>query len=260
MSKENIQQDFSMLSEQFKALAGNMELIIQLLDLNPTPIEIFAPDGTSIFVNRACMEMFNHHDLSMIVGVFNLKYDPYCLGHMGQKAMDSIFRGESYTVFDLPVPVQDFIEQGKTKEKPFEAAEVNAFFLPLWDGDTFVCTVCHFAIKNMYQGRADIIKAQEYIKEHWQEEFDIDKTARAATFGKRHFQRTFKDVTGSTPFEYYQNLKIDKLQEKLLDGNLSIEQIFDACGVDYRGKTYLNLFKEKVGMTPAEYRKKNGIQ
>jgi AraC-like DNA-binding protein len=255
----NNRNDIEKLSEPFKALIGNQELLSQFLDMHPTPIEIFAPDGTSMFVNRACMEMFNHHDLSLIVGVFNLKYDPHCLEHMGQEAMDSIFKGEAYTVLDLPVPVQDFIEQGKTKEKPFEAATVDAFFLPLWDGETFACTVCHFAIKNMYHGRDDIIKAQKHIKEHWQDEFDLEKVARSAHLSKRHFQRIFKEVAGVTPNDFYQNVKLEKIQEKLLDGNLSIEQAFDVCGVDSHG-AYFKLFKEKNEMTPAEYRKKNGIK
>ena len=243
------------LSEPFKAFIGNQELLSQFLDMHPTPIEIFAPDGTSMFVNRACMEMFNHHDLSLIVGVFNLKYDPHCLEHMGQEAMDSIFKGESYTVLDLPVPVKDFIEQGKTKEKPFEAATVDAFFLPLWDGETFACTVCHFAIKNMYYGRTDIAKAQEYIRQNWLDEFDVDKTARTVGLSRRHFHRIFKEVTGFTPNEFYQNVKIEKIKEKLLDETLSVEQVFADCGVEIHG-AYHKLFKEKTKMSPLEYRKK----
>ena len=36
-------------------------------------------------------------------------------------------------------------------------------------------TVCFFTVKYVFQGRADIAKAQKYIEEHWQDEFDIDK-------------------------------------------------------------------------------------
>jgi len=57
--------------------------------------------------------------------------------------------------------------------------------------------------------------------------------------------------------EYYQGIKIEKIQEMLHDRTLSIEQAFAACGVDYRGKTYLSLFKEKTGQSPFEFRKTN---
>ena len=137
---------------------------------------------------------------------------------------------------------------------------MDLFLLPLWDDDVFTCTICFFTVKNMYHGRADIIKAQKYIKEHWRDEFDLEKIVRFVGLSKRHFQRIFKEVTGCTPLEYYQDMKIVKIGEKLLDGSLSVEQAFKACGADYNGKTYFNLFKDKNNMTPAEFRKKNGIQ
>jgi AraC-like DNA-binding protein len=33
-----------------------------------------------------------------------------------------------------------------------------------------------------------------------------------------------------TPYNYYQDVKINKLKEKLCDVNLSITQVFDECG------------------------------
>jgi len=252
--------DLTMLSAPFRALIGNEGLNYQLLDLLPIPIEIFASDGMCIFYNRACLELNGVADANDVVGKYNLKNDPVCLGILGQETMDRIFRGEAVPIPDFPVPIQDAVDRGVIAERQYEAATMDIFCLPIWDGDVFVCTITFYTVKNMYQGRADIIRAQKYIDEHWLDEFDIDTVARAANLSKRHFQRIFKEITESTPFEYYQEVKIEKIKEKLLDGNLSIEQAFTACGVDYRGKTYLNLFKEKVGMTPAEYRKKNNIQ
>ena len=259
MNKNNQSPDMGKLTERFKALAGNRELMIQLLEILTVPVEIFSADGLSIYVNPACMREFNHHDEKMIVETYNLKHDPYCLGLFGQEKMDRIFNGEVVYLYDIPVPMKGFLDEGKTIKKPYEAATMDMVLLPLWEGDVFTHTVCLFDMKNMYQGRADIIKAQEYIKEHWRDEFDIEKIARAANLSKRYFQRIFKEVAGKTPIEYYQELKIQKLQEKLFDGNISVEQAFDACGVDSRN-TYLKLFKDKVGMTPAEYRKLNNIQ
>jgi AraC-like DNA-binding protein len=251
----NNQADIEKLAGLFKTFIGNQELVYQLLDLNPIPILMLAPDGTLVFCNRAFLEFNNVPDAELLVGKYNFKNDPVCIAIIGQERIDRTLRGEAGSYSDFPVPIQDLIDRGVVDEKPFEAATVDMFSLPIWDGDIFVCAVVFFTVKNMYQGRADIIAVQEYIKQNWLDDFDTDKIAQSVNLSKRHFQRIFKEVTGDTPMEYYRNVKIEKIQEKLLDDSLSIEQVFAACGVGAHG-TYSNLFKEKTKMSPSEYRKK----
>jgi transcriptional regulator GlxA family with amidase domain len=57
-----------------------------------------------------------------------------------------------------------------------------------------------------------------------------------------------------TPHEYYMSIKIDKIKDRLLDTNLSVEEAFARCGVHYHGH-FAALFKEKTGFTPMQYRK-----
>ena len=255
----NTPNELEKLSEPFKALIGNAWLNYQLLEMHPIPIEIFAPDGTVIFANRALLELNGIPDANLLVGKYNLKNDPVCLKILGQDVMDKIFNGEAVSIPDFPVSIQAVVDRGITDGKPFEAATMDMFLLPLWDGDVFTCTICFATVKNMYKGRADIVKAQKYMDEHWGDEFDLDKTAQAVNLSSRHFRRIFKEVTNSTPIEYYQNLKIKKIQEKLLDESISVEQAFADCGVDFHG-AYFRLFKEKVKMSPSEYRKNNTPQ
>jgi len=246
--------DFEKLSEPFKALISNQGLNYQLLDMLPVPIEIFTPDGTCIFYNRAGMEMVNMKDLSRHIDIYNLKNDKVCIEIMGQKVIDDIFRGDVVSFPNFSAPIADVLDRGVIDKKPWEASTMDLFFLPIWDGDIFTCTICFFTVKNMYKGRADIIKAQKYIEDRWLDEFDLDTIARSVNLSRRHFQRIFKEITGNTPLEHYQSVKIKRIQEKLLDDSLSIEQAFEACGVDSR-KTYQRLFKEQTGKTPFEYRK-----
>jgi len=252
----NHHNEFAKLSEPFRALLGNSGLNHQFYDLLPIPIEIFAPDGTCIFVNRAMMEFVNASDAGWVVGTYNLKHDPVCLAIIGQENMDKIFRGAACSYADFPVPIQDVADRGAIDEKPFEAAIMDIFVLPLWDGDTFVCTTCFFTVKNMYQGRNDIAMAQEYMETHWQDEFDLEKLARLVGLSSRHFRRIFKEIVDETPLEFYQRIKLARLKERLLDDKLSIEQAFEACGVDSHG-AYHKYFKEETGMSPSEYRKAN---
>ena len=251
----NSLKDFEKLAEPFKAFIGNHELVYQLLDLNPTPIEVFAPDGMCLFMNRALLELNSIPDANFVVGQYNVYTDPMMIQLLGQENLDKVFRGETWSFSGFPAPIQEVADRGITDGKPFETATMDLFCLPIWDGDVFICTICFFTVKNMYQGRADIIAAQEYIKQNWLDDFDVDKIAQSVSLSKRHFQRIFKEVTGDTPMEYYRNIKIEKIQEKLLDDSLSIEQVFSVCGVGAHG-TYSKLFKEVTKMSPSEYRKK----
>jgi len=247
--------DIEKLSEPFKELISNPGINYKILDLLPIPIEIFSPDGMAIFVNRAGKELTGDKD-GRIVGAYNLKSDPVCLEILGKETIDKIFRGESVSITDFPAPMQDTIDRGIVDEddKPWESATMDIFALPIWDDDVFVYTICFFTAKNIYKGRDDIIKAQEYMDNNWLDEFDQQKIAGVANLSSRHFQRIFKEAVNITPHEYYQDNKIKKLQEKLLDDTISIEQAFIDCGVDSHG-SYFRLFKEKTGKSPSEYRK-----
>jgi len=251
--------DMDKLSAPFRALIGNAGLNYQILDLLPIPIEIFSPDGLCIFQNRAAMEFQGISDANDIVGKYNYNNDPICLEIMGQDVYDRVSRGEVVSFPNFPVPIQDIVDRGVIEEKPFEAATMDLFFLPIWDCDTFVCTIMFCTVRNVYHGRDDILKAKEYVESHWLDDFDLDKAAGSANLSRHHFTRIFKEVSGDTPLRYYKKIKIKKIQEKLFDGNLTVEQAFAACGVEYRG-AYLRLFKEITGKTPTEYRKDNNIK
>jgi len=168
------------LSEQYRALLASPELMHQVFDLHPIPIEIFAPDGTVIFGNRALLELNNIADAGLLVGKYNMRNDPVCLGIFGQEVMDQIFRGEAVTIPDFPAPIRDVAQRGVIDEKPWEAATMDLFLLPVWDGGVFTCTICFFTVKNKYEGRADVVRAKAYIRGHWREKFDMEAVTAAA--------------------------------------------------------------------------------
>jgi AraC-like DNA-binding protein len=244
---ENNQNELGKLSAPFRALIGNEGLNYQLLDLLPIPIEIFTPDGTSIFSNRAYLELFNIPDVNSLVGQYNLKHDPVCLGIMGQEFMDKIFNGEACSFPGFPVPLDDAVNRGIIKEKPFEAATADIFSLPLWDGETFICTICFFTVKRTY------VKVKQYIDEHWLDEYDDKAIAKAINISPSHLYALFRSNTGMTMYDYYKKVKVEHIKEKLKDEKLSIAEAFSFCGEDNRG-AFVRTFKEYTGMTPTEYR------
>jgi AraC-like DNA-binding protein len=240
----------------FQKLINSPHLCLHMLDTSPIPIEIFAPDGTVIFVNKAGLEMTGCKDASLLVGEYNLWKDPVCLDIIGQEALDKVFSGEAAMLPDFSAPIQDVLDRGVIEEKPWEAATMDLYMHPIWDDGVFVCTICYFIIKRIYQGRAEIIRAQEYMDRNWKEGFDIEKIAEAANLSVYHFVRLFKEHMGMTPYDLYKQIKIDRIKEKLRDPGLNITQAFAACGTSSKG-TFYRLFKESVKMTPSEYRERN---
>lgn len=82
----------------------------------------------------------------------------------------------------------------------------------------------------------------------------LDEYAKMCNMSKFHFLRIFKDVTGTSPLEYRNNLRLDHAKELLLDTNLPVNEIGRSVG--YASDAYFcDAFKAKIGMSPSQYRK-----
>jgi AraC-like DNA-binding protein len=245
------------LAQSFQSAFGNEELLFQLVDLFPIPIEIFAPDGTSVFVNQACCEMWNVMGADQIVGNYNIIKDPVVNDQLGLRDfVRRVFDGETLSVSDIKVPLDDLSSRYEARDSSFDVFAIynDITCFPILDNDKKIAYVVNiFVTKNLYQGRPDIAKAKEYMDLHWLDEFNLSKVAEAVNLSVYHFAHLFKKHTGETPYSYYKKIKVAKLKEMLRNRNLSISEVFTACGVDYNG-TFARTFKENVGMSPSEYR------
>lgn len=73
---------------------------------------------------------------------------------------------------------------------------------------------------------------------------------------KYHFLRVFFQITGSTPIEYRNNIRLEHAVEFLLDKNHSVEQIGSLLG--FSSPAYFSsAFKKKYGLSPKQYSCKN---
>jgi AraC-like DNA-binding protein len=71
-----------------------------------------------------------------------------------------------------------------------------------------------------------------------------------------YFGDLIKKETGKTAQEYIQSKVIDLAKERMFDGNRSVSQIAYELGFKYP-QHFTRLFKQRVGMTPHEYRMLN---
>ena len=71
----------------------------------------------------------------------------------------------------------------------------------------------------------------------------------------RNFIRRFKEATEQTPIEYLQNLRLEKAKFLLESSQQAFDQITLQVGYE-DGNSFRRLFKQRVGLTPSEYRKK----
>ncbi len=241
-----------------QAIFGNEEMLFQVAELFPFPIQIFSPDGTAVFSNRATLEMWNISDESQIVGKYNLLKDPIVNEQLGLKEyVQRVFQGEIVRVPDVKVPLDAFLEwyAPRNSDYAIQSMYTDILNFPIFNENYIITHIVSVFIPNrIFSGQPEIAKARQYIETHWLDEFAMEKIAQAANMSRYHFARVFKKHTGMTPYSYYQDIKIRRLKEALRDTNLSITQAFASCGVEYSG-SFARVFRDKVGMTPTQYRK-----
>ena len=196
--------------QSFQMLLENPELVFQIFDLFPVPVNVFAADGTTLFSNRAFLELNNIPDASLVVGKYNLLNDPVCNDRMGwREGILKAFHGEPMVAYgvDADLLVQDIVNRGVIDEKPFEKSFMDFHLYPVMDGKkvAFVVLVC--VVKKLYHGRPDLARAKAYIDSHWKEEFDPKALARSVSMSVSPLYKIFKEHTGMTPGDYYRKTR-----------------------------------------------------
>ncbi|NLO83050.1 MAG: AraC family transcriptional regulator [Clostridiales bacterium] len=231
-------------------------IMMKLFEAFPYPLQIFSRDGTAIMINDAALEMIGIKSRESHIGKYNVFEDPIVRKMGVTEQVREVLSGKIVYLTDFTTSYDDLIRYYYVRERDLKLINSDITCFPLLDENGHVeYFAAIFIFKNVYADKEEIGRAKEYIKTHWKEPFKADKIAKAAHLSKSHFNKLFKIHTGITPHEYYINYKISKLKEKLLDTNLSISQAFAACNMNYNGHS-ARLFREKVGLTPSEFRKK----
>lgn len=104
-----------------------------------------------------------------------------------------------------------------------------------------------------YDVATPLERAQEYLYQHYTEEFSLDAVAAAAGMEKTALCRAFKKTTGTTILQCVIRMRIEQACHLLLTTSLNISQIAWQCGFGSFSQ-FSTLFRRQVGMSPGEYR------
>ena len=91
-------------------------------------------------------------------------------------------------------------------------------------------TLRQIALQNSNGQR--IVQAVEWLKQHYNETFDIEELAKRSNMSVSGFYAQFKQMTGMSPLQYQKNLRLTKAQSLIKAGNTSISTAAFETGYD----------------------------
>ena len=104
--------------------------------------------------------------------------------------------------------------------------------------------------------RDDLIRlrqARDRIDRDYAEPLDVPLLAREALMSVGHFQRSFKEAFGETPYSWLMTRRVERAMSLLRNGPMSVTQVCMAVGCTSLG-SFSSRFTELVGETPSAYR------
>ncbi|UFH57950.1 AraC family transcriptional regulator [Spirosoma sp. KNUC1025] len=98
-----------------------------------------------------------------------------------------------------------------------------------------------------------------YMQNNLSSSITLDNIAQSVNLSTSFFSRKFRQDTGYAPIEYFNHLRIQKACQLLHFSDLRINEVAYQLGID-DPFYFSRLFKKQMGVSPAEYRKTEGIQ
>jgi transcriptional regulator GlxA family with amidase domain len=104
---------------------------------------------------------------------------------------------------------------------------------------------------------AVIARCQTWIAENYRQAAPVAAMVRLSGLAERSFKRRFQQATGMPPLEYVHTLRLEEAKHMLETGGAPVEAVAREVGYEDAG-FFSRLFRRKVQLTPAQYRKRFG--
>jgi transcriptional regulator GlxA family with amidase domain len=96
-------------------------------------------------------------------------------------------------------------------------------------------------------------QARDRMDREYAEPLDIPALARTALMSPGHFQRSFREAYGETPYGYLMTRRVERAKALLRRGDLTVTEVCMTVGCTSLG-SFSSRFTELVGETPSSYR------
>jgi len=102
----------------------------------------------------------------------------------------------------------------------------------------------------------DMVKeAQTYMERNLQDKISIQQLSSKFPVSRRQFDRRFINVTGNTPVEYMQRVKVESAKKAFETSRKNINEVMYEVGYSDE-KAFREVFRKITGLTPLKYRSK----
>lgn len=99
------------------------------------------------------------------------------------------------------------------------------------------------------------VQVRRYLEAHFAEELSLEQIASAVHMSRYSLCHYYQEHCRETVIDQLKRIRIEKACRMLRFSDESIEQISASCGIE-SPSYFSKLFKEQIGCTPREYRKK----
>lgn len=125
--------------------------------------------------------------------------------------------------------------------------------LSLFEGESRTLSSSSFAKIDVHSDSRRVLKVQEYINSHYQEEIRLGQLASMVGMTDVSFSRFFKLRTGRNLSDYIIDIRLGFASRLLVDSTMSIAEICYECGFNNLSN-FNRIFKKKKSCSPKEFR------
>jgi len=97
--------------------------------------------------------------------------------------------------------------------------------------------------------------AHDYIRSYFNQPIKLEEVAKAACLSPNHLLRTYSQIYGRTPHQHISVFRIQKAKQLLAELDHNMTDITFELGFQ-NPVSFSKMFKQHVGLSPREYRKK----
>ena len=177
----------------------------------------------------------------------------------GKEGFQALFHSPHYKmprkIRDLLVSYLEAIESEYAGQDLYSSFLIQGYLANLFI--TLIRYQQYASSKNLVLTKDEktILTVVSYIHENYKNAPSLTEAANMIFVSPPHFSRLFKETTGFNFSIFVTNIKIEASTKLLIESEMSIQDIAEACGFS-NSNYFCDVFKKVMGISPRGFRKK----